>query len=176
MTFTVYVRNVCTLISVFRWDGNDNNATKNAMHVVLKWKHKNILPLWTETPPRNRDPLDPPPPRNMGPDRKWHHTPPEKNMEPDSEVTSYTPWYWHLVVSTVGMQSTGMQPLVSYLNVLWHKPVCRTLTDDRLWNPMKMMKTDEDDENLHVHVITQTDRFHDSLYCIHKCVWVRSRT
>ena len=39
------------------------------------------LPVWFHAPyPEQRPSLgtDPPPRRNMGPDRKWHHTPPQK--------------------------------------------------------------------------------------------------
>ena len=48
--------------------------------------------LWTETPGKN-----------MGTDRKWHHTPHGKSMRPDRKWPYTPPWHWHLVAATAAV-------------------------------------------------------------------------
>ena len=63
------------------------------------------IPLWRETHGRN-----------MGPDRKWHHTPPlERTWDQIGSNIIHPHWYWHLVAATatVRMHHTGMHSCFS---------------------------------------------------------------
>ena len=48
--------------------------------------------------------------KNMGPDRKRHHTPLERTWDQTESDIIHPPWYWHLVAATaaIGRHPTGM--------------------------------------------------------------------